>query len=103
MHRLRADHKSSNDRRASRESGSITTLTLLAVAVVVGAFFYVAAVGGRINTTMRVRTAADSAALAAATVKARTLNYESFVLTAQSVLYPLSQVSHYISSAQVAN
>jgi hypothetical protein len=76
---------------------------MLAVAAVLGAFLYVAAVGGRIGTTMRVRSAADAAALAAATVKARSLNYESFVLLAQSILFPLSQVAHYISSAQLAN
>lgn len=89
--------------RASQESGSIAVMTLLAVAAVLGAFLYVAVIGNRVTTAVRVRTAADAAAMAAATVKARTLNYESFVLMAQSVLYPLAQVAHYITSTQVAN
>lgn len=89
--------------RASKEAGSIAVLTLIAMAALLAAFLYVGVIGNRVTTTVRVRTAADAAALAASTVKARTLNYESFVLMAQSVLYPLAQVAHYITSVQVAN
>lgn len=64
---------------------------------------YVAAVGNRINTTMRLRTAADAAALGAATAKARTMNYAAFTVMAQTILYPLSRVSHYVSGTQLAN
>ncbi|MFO0579260.1 MAG: hypothetical protein U1A78_35105 [Polyangia bacterium] len=90
-------------RRPPRESGSVLVLTLIALGAILAGFLYVAVVGSRVNENIRIRTAADSAALAAATVKARALNYESFVLMAQSVLYPLSQVARYITPAQLGN
>jgi len=90
-------------RRAGRQSGSIVILTLLAVSAIVGAFLYVAVVGGRSIETLRIRTAADAAALAAATVKARTLNYASFVLLAESVILPLADVAQNIATVQSRN
>ena len=77
-------------RRVNRESGSIVVLVILAIGMIVGAFLYVAVVGGRVNETLRIPTAADAAALAAATTKARSLNYASFLMMAETVLLPLS-------------
>jgi hypothetical protein len=62
-------------RRSPRESGSVLVLTLIALGAMFAGFLYVAVVGSRVNENTRIRTAADSAALAAATVKARALNY----------------------------
>lgn len=90
-------------RRLDPESGSITTLTLIGAGAVLGAFLYVAVVGGRTAETIRVRTSADAAAMAAATVKARTLNYASFILEAETVLLPLLDVAQNIASVQSDN
>lgn len=90
-------------RRAGRQSGSIVILTLLAFSAIVGAFLYVSVVGGRSIETLRIRTAADATALAAATVKARTLNYASFVLVAESVILPLADVAQNIATVQDDN
>jgi len=85
------------------ESGSVSVMTVIALGVIAGAFLYVAVIGGRVNETLRIRTAADAAALAAATTKARALNYASFLLVAESVLMPLSDVAKNIASVQNAN
>ena len=50
-----------------------------------------------------MRTAADATALAAATIKARTLNYSSFILEAETVLLPLLDVAQNIASVQNGN
>ncbi|MCS6915799.1 MAG: hypothetical protein RMK29_15580 [Myxococcales bacterium] len=86
--------------RRSTAHGSILILTLFAVGMFAGAFLYLSVIGSRSAETTRARTAADAAALAAATVKARTLNYEAFILLADTVLLPLGQVSQNISNAQ---
>lgn len=75
-------------------------LTLLAIGAIVGAYLYIAVLGSRAAETTRARTAADATAMAAATVKARTLNYEAFILLADTVLLPLGQLSHNIVQAQ---
>lgn len=85
------------------EAGFITALTLIGLGAIIGAFIYVAVIGNQINTKLRLRSSADAAALAGATVKARTLNYTSFSILALTILYPLSQVSHYIAGSEVAN
>lgn len=87
----------------NREQGSISVLTVIGLGAIVGAFFYAATIGNRIGTTMRLRTAADAAALGAAAAKARTMNYAAFTVMAQTILYPLSRVSHYVSGTQIAN
>lgn len=87
--------------RRSSERGSITLLTLLAFAVLTGAFLYVAVIGSRIAETTRARVAADATAMAAATIKARVMNYESFLLTGQSILLPLAETTAHIRKAQV--
>ena len=90
-------------RRVDPQSGSITSLTLIGAGAILGAFLYVAVVGGRAAETIRVRTAADATALAAATIKARTLNYSSFILEAETVLLPLLDVAQNIASVQNGN
>src|SRR5438105_808088 len=82
------------------QRGSILILTLLAMGMLAGAFLYIAVIGSRSAETTRARTAADAAAMAAATVKARTLNYEAFILLADTVLLPLGQLSQNIVHAQ---
>lgn len=95
------------DLRANRSehrkrTGSIAVLTLLGIGVLFGAFLYVAVIGSRVVEKSRVQTAADATAMAAATIKARTMNYAAFLLMAESIVLPLSQVAWYISAAQVA-
>ncbi len=87
----------------NKETGSISALTLIGVGAIFGAFLYVAVIGNQINTKHHLRSSADAAALAGATVKSRMLNYTSFSILALTVLYPLSQVSHYIAGSEVAN
>lgn len=96
-------HERAAHRRVDPESGSITTFTMIGAGAVLGAFLYVAVVGGRAAETIRVRTSADAAALAAATIKARTLNYSSFILEAETVLLPLLDVAQNIASVQSGN
>jgi hypothetical protein len=86
--------------RTNRQRGSILIVTLLAVGMLTGAFLYISVIGSRSAETTRARTAADAAAMAAATVKARTLNYEAFILLADTVLLPLGQLSQNIVDAQ---
>lgn len=83
-----------------RQRGSIMIMTLLAIGMIVGAYLYIAVLGSRAAETTRARTAADATAMAAATVKARTLNYEAFILLADTVLLPLGQLSQNITMAQ---
>lgn len=87
---------------ARREAGSISVLTLLAFAAIAGAFLYVAVVGSRTAETTRVRVSADATAMAAATVKAKVLNYEAFVLLADTVLLPLANITDRIEAAEIA-
>lgn len=94
--------KHANRSEQRRQSGSILVLTLLAVGLVAGAFLYVSVIGSRTTEKVRVQTAADATALAAATIKARTMNYAAFVFLANSVLLPLDQVAWNISTAQLA-
>lgn len=92
--------KQMRDKNAER--GSILILTIFAVGMLAGAFLYIGVIGSRSAETTRARTAADAAAMAAATVKARTMNYEAFILLADSVLLPLGQVTENIITAQLA-
>ena len=92
-----------SQRQEQRQAGSILVLTLLAVAAIMGAFFYVATIGGRIVENTRTRTAADAAALAAATVKARSLNYAAFTLEASSILLPLADVAQNLATVESQN
>ena len=92
-----------DQRRCDRQSGSITALTLIGLGAILGAFLYVAVVGGRAADTIRVRTSADAAALAAATIKARSLNYTSFLLEAETILLPLLDVAQNIATVQSQN
>ncbi len=87
-------------RRLLRQRGSILVLTLLAIGMIAGAYLYIAVIGSRSAEITRARTSADATAMAAATVKARALNYEAFILLADTVLLPLGQVSQNISTAQ---
>lgn len=86
--------------RRAGETGSITALTLLALGMIVGAFMYVAVLGNRTAEITRARVTADATAMAAATIKARVLNYESFLLLGETVLLPLAEVTDNIDSAQ---
>lgn len=83
-----------------RERGSIAVLTLIGIGLVAAAFLYVAVIGSRANEKLRARTAADASALASATVKAKIMNYESFILLADSALLPLGQITENIRTAQ---
>lgn len=82
------------------QAGSVLVLTLIAIGLIASVFLYVAVIGSRANETLRARTSADATAMAAATVKAKVMNYEAFILLADSVLLPLKQVSGNIRSAQ---
>lgn len=85
-----------------RELGSVSILTLLSFSLVAGVFLYVALLGSRTADTTRVRVAADSTAMAAATVKAKVLNLEAYVLLADTMLLPLAHVVDNIQVAQIA-
>lgn len=87
-------------RAQQRQRGSILILTLFAIGMIAGAYLYIGVIGSRSAETTRARTAADASAMAAATVKARTLNYEAFILLADTVLLPLGQLSQNIVQAQ---
>lgn len=87
---------------AHKECGSVTVLTLLAVGLLIGTFLYVALIGSRVSETTRARVAADATAMAAATVKAKVINYESYVLLADTVLLPLGHLTATIGEAQAA-
>lgn len=89
-------------RENQRESGSVSILTLLAFSLLAGMFLYVALIGSRTADTTKVRVAADSTAMAAATVKAKVMNMESYVLLADTVLLPLAHVADNIRTAQIA-
>lgn len=89
-------------RAASRQRGSVLILTLMAMGMIAGAFLYIGVIGSRSAETTRARTAADAAAMGAATIKARTMNYEAFILLADSVLLPLRHVAQNVGAAQVA-
>jgi hypothetical protein len=88
--------------QSRKESGSVSILTLLAFSLIAGVFLYVALLGGRTADTTRVRVAADSTAMAAATVKAKVLNLEAYVLLADTMLLPLAHVVDTIQVAQIA-
>lgn len=90
-----------NRAEGRKQAGSIAVLTLLAIGVLFGAFLYVAVIGSRVVEKARVQTAADATAMAAATIKARTMNYAAFLFLAESVVLPLGQVAWYITAAQV--
>lgn len=85
---------------ADRQRGSISVITLIGFGALVGAFLYVAVIGGRTAETMRARNAADATAMASATIKAKVLNYEGFIVLAESVLLPLGEISANIGPAQ---
>lgn len=89
--------------RTDRQKGSISVITLLGFGALVGAFLYVAVIGGRTAETMRARNAADATAMASATIKAKVLNYEGFIVLAESVLLPLGEISAHIKGAQIAS
>lgn len=76
-----------------QEAGSVSVLTLLAFAAIAGAFLCVAVIGSRTAETARVRVAADATAMAAATVKAKVMNYQAFILLADTVFLPLGQIT----------
>lgn len=84
----------------SGQRGSVLVLVLLGLGLIAAAFLYVAVIGSRSSEKMRARTAADASAMAAATVKAKIMNYEAFILLADSVLLPLGQITENIGSAQ---
>lgn len=87
--------------RDPRQRGSITALTLFAFALLTGAFIYVAVIGSRAAETTRARTSADATAMAAATVKAKIMNYQSFLLLAESILLPMDKITDSIRRAQI--
>lgn len=94
---------STRDRsQTRRQAGSVAVLTLLAIGAIVGAFLYIAVLGGRAAETTRLRVSADATSMAAATVKAKVMNYEAYVLLADTVLLPLGQLSDRILGAQAA-
>ena len=83
-----------------RERGSVAVLVLIGIGLIVATFLYVAVIGSRTNEKLRARTAADASALASATVKAKIMNYEAFILLADSALMPLGQITENIRTAQ---
>lgn len=97
-----ADSRRGPDVKNRGQAGSVSALTLLAVAAITGAFIYIAVIGSRAAETTRVRVSADATAMAAATVKAKVMNYEAFVLMADAVLLPLGHLTERIGPAQGA-
>lgn len=87
-------------RLRNRERGSVLVVTLLAFVAMAGAFIYIAAIGKRADARQQLHSVGGSAAMAAATIKARTFNYAAYLLLAESLILPLGQVSENIVSAQ---
>src|SRR5688572_21747025 len=80
------------------ERGSILVLTLFAVGLLVGSILYVGVIGSRVSEVTRARGAAAATPLASATIKARTLNYEAFIVLADTVLLPLGEIAGFLAS-----